>query len=47
MSDQFWLCEEQLKRINPYFPLSHGGAQRGRGAIRYWLEGEGGGCGGR
>lgn len=24
MSDQFWLCEEQLARITPYFPLSHG-----------------------
>ena len=24
MSDRFWLCEEQLKRIKPYFPLSHG-----------------------
>ncbi len=24
MSDQFWLCEEQLKRIKRYFPLSHG-----------------------
>jgi transposase len=24
MSDQFWLSEEQLGRIKPYFPLSHG-----------------------
>lgn len=24
MSDQFWLSEEQLARIKPYFPLSHG-----------------------
>ena len=24
MSDQFWLSEEQLARIEPYFPLSHG-----------------------
>lgn len=24
MSDHFWLCEEQLARIEPYFPLSHG-----------------------
>ena len=24
MSDQFWLCDEQFKRIKPYFPLSHG-----------------------
>lgn len=24
MSDQFWLNEEQLARIEPYFPLSHG-----------------------
>ena len=24
MSDQFWLNKEQLLRIEPYFPLSHG-----------------------
>ena len=24
MSDQFWLSEEQLARIEPYFPRSHG-----------------------
>jgi len=24
MSDQFWLSKEQLSRINPHFPLSHG-----------------------
>ncbi len=24
MSDQYWLNEEQLARIKPYFPLSHG-----------------------
>jgi len=24
MSDQFWLSEQQLARISPYFPLSHG-----------------------
>ena len=24
MSDQFWLSREQLSRIEPYFPLSHG-----------------------
>ena len=24
MSDQFWLSKEQLARIKPYFPLSHG-----------------------
>lgn len=24
MSDHFWLSEEQLARIEPYFPLSHG-----------------------
>jgi len=24
MSDHFWLTEAQLKRIEPYFPLSHG-----------------------
>lgn len=24
MSDQFWLSEEQLGRIKPHFPLSHG-----------------------
>jgi len=24
MSDQFWLSKEQLSRIKPYFPLSHG-----------------------
>jgi len=24
MSDQYWLSEEQLSRITPYFPLSHG-----------------------
>jgi len=24
MSDQFWLRKEQLARIEPYFPLSHG-----------------------
>ena len=24
MSDQFWLSKEQLVRIEPYFPLSHG-----------------------
>ena len=24
MSDHFWLNEEQLARIEPYFPLSHG-----------------------
>lgn len=23
MSDHFWLSEEQLARIKPYFPLSH------------------------
>ncbi len=25
MSDHFWLSSEQLARIKPYFPLSHGG----------------------
>lgn len=24
MSDLFWLSEEQLSRIEPYFPLAHG-----------------------
>ncbi len=24
MNDHFWLSDEQLKRIDPYFPLSHG-----------------------
>ena len=24
MSDQFWLTHDQLKRFEPYFPLSHG-----------------------
>ena len=24
MSDQFWLSREQLSRIDPYFPMSHG-----------------------
>ncbi len=24
MSDQFWLSESQLEKIEPYFPLSHG-----------------------
>ena len=24
MSDQFWLSQEQLSRIEPHFPLSHG-----------------------
>ncbi len=24
MSDQFWFSEEQLARIEPCFPLSHG-----------------------
>ncbi|GGF75056.1 IS5 family transposase [Terasakiella brassicae] len=24
MSDYFWLSDKQLKRIEPYFPLSHG-----------------------
>ena len=24
MSDHFWLCEEQLRRIKSNFPLSHG-----------------------
>ena len=24
MSDQFWLTQAQLERIEPYFPLSHG-----------------------
>lgn len=24
MSDHFWLSEEQIVRIEPYFPLSHG-----------------------
>ena len=24
MSDQFWLTEAQLERIEPFFPLSHG-----------------------
>jgi len=24
MKDHFWLSDEQLKRIEPYFPLSHG-----------------------
>ncbi len=24
MSDQFWLTEAQIKRIEPHFPLSHG-----------------------
>ena len=24
MSDQFWLNQAQLERIEPYFPLSHG-----------------------
>ncbi|VAW02185.1 Mobile element protein [hydrothermal vent metagenome] len=29
MSDQFWLSKEQLARIKPYFPLSHGVASGG------------------
>ena len=24
MSDQFWLTKAQIKRIDPFFPLSHG-----------------------
>ena len=24
MSDHFWLCEEQFRRIKSHFPLSHG-----------------------
>lgn len=24
MSDLFWLTHEQMRRIEPYFPLSHG-----------------------
>jgi len=24
MSDLFWLTDEQMRRIEPYFPLSHG-----------------------
>ena len=24
MSDLFWLSDEQMRRIRPYFPLSHG-----------------------
>jgi len=24
MSDPFWLTNEQMRRIAPYFPLSHG-----------------------
>ncbi len=24
MSDHYWLSKEQLARIEPYFPLSHG-----------------------
>lgn len=24
MSDLFWLTDKQLRRIEPYFPLSHG-----------------------
>ena len=24
VSDHFWLCEEQLRRIKSHFPLSHG-----------------------
>ena len=24
MSDLFWLSEAQMRRIEPYFPLSHG-----------------------
>ena len=27
MSDHFWLTEEQLSRIEPFFPLSHGVAR--------------------
>ena len=27
MSDQFWLSVEQLEKIKPYFPLSHGVAR--------------------
>lgn len=27
MSDQFWLSAEQLEKIKPYFPLSHGVAR--------------------
>ena len=24
MSDLFWVTDEQMRRIEPYFPLSHG-----------------------
>ncbi|MBP06691.1 MAG: IS5/IS1182 family transposase, partial [Marinovum sp.] len=24
VSDHFWLCEEELRRIKSHFPLSHG-----------------------
>ncbi len=27
MSDMFWLSDEQLARLKPYFPLSHGVAR--------------------
>ena len=27
MSDLFWLSEAQMRRIEPYFPLSHGVAE--------------------
>jgi putative transposase len=26
MNDLIWLSEAQMRRIEPYFPLSHGGA---------------------
>jgi len=28
MSDLIWLSEAQMRRIEPYFPLSHGCATR-------------------
>ena len=27
MSDLFWLSQAQMRRIEPYFPLSHGVAR--------------------
>ena len=28
MSDLFWLTQSQMRRIEPYFPLSHGVPRR-------------------
>jgi transposase len=38
MSDLYWLTDEQMERLRPYFPKSHGRPQQVSSASLYQLQ---------